>query len=211
MTNPLTTKIESIALSALRPYARNSRTHSQAQIKKIAAALREFGFLNPIVIDADNTILAGHARLEAAKIEGMTAVPCIRASHLSEAQRRAFVIADNRLAEDSGWDADLLREEMAFLSSDSFDMSVLGFEAAQLDAYMGALDEQPFTVPEGHASAPGAPTATKTQNGYAAFTVVFPVEDRKALTAAIKEHQTKHRLPDVASALLHMAGVRKNG
>lgn len=208
---PAHPKIEMLALSALKPYERNSRTHSAAQIEKIAKAIQEFGFLVPVVVDKDGGILAGHARVSAAVKLGLSEVPCLRAAHLTEAQRRAFVIADNRVAEDSGWDQELLRGELAFLSDSGFDLPVLGFELPQIDAMLGALDEGEFVVSGagGAGTANGAAgTATKTQNGFAAFTVVLPVEQKRALTDALRDYQVKHKLADVAAAILHMAGVR---
>lgn len=111
----------------LIPYARNSRTHSEAQITKIAASIKEFGFLNPVIVDGENGIVAGHGRVLAAKKLGMDEVPVIEASHLTEAQRRAYVIADNRLALDAEWDDEMLRVEFAELEGLGFDLDLTGF------------------------------------------------------------------------------------
>lgn len=111
----------------LIPYARNSRTHSDAQVGKIAASIREFGFLNPVIIDGQNGIIAGHGRVMAAQKLGLETVPVIEASHLTEAQRRAYVIADNRLALDAGWDEEMLRVEFAELADMGFDLELTGF------------------------------------------------------------------------------------
>ena len=111
----------------LIPYARNSRTHSDAQVTKIAASIKEFGFLNPVIVDGQNGIIAGHGRVMAAKKLGLEEVPVIDASHLSEAQRRAYVIADNRLALDAGWDEEMLRVEFAELEGLGFDLELTGF------------------------------------------------------------------------------------
>ena len=96
--------IETLAVDSLNPYARNSRTHSDAQIAQIAASVREYGFTNPVLIDADGGIIAGHGRVMAARALGMADVPCIRLAHLTDAQKRAYIIADNRLALNAGWD-----------------------------------------------------------------------------------------------------------
>ena len=98
-------KLEILPIDTLTPYANNARTHSDDQIKKIQASLREFGFVNPVLIDANRGIIAGHGRIEAAKREGMTEVPCVFVEHLTDAQKRAYILADNRLAELAGWDA----------------------------------------------------------------------------------------------------------
>jgi DNA modification methylase len=135
----------------LIPYARNSRTHSEAQVAKIAASIKEFGFLNPIVIDGESGIIAGHGRVMAANKLGLQSVPCIEAVHLSEAQKRAYVIADNRLALDAGWDNDLLKIELQDLDANGFDLSLTGFEVGEIAAFLteptaGLTDED--AVPE---------------------------------------------------------------
>lgn len=122
----------------LIPYARNSRTHSDAQVSKIAASIREFGFLNPVIIDGQNGIIAGHGRVMAAQKLGLETVPVIEASHLTEAQRRAYVIADNRLALDAGWDEEMLRVEFAELADMGFDLELTGFG---LDEVASILDD----------------------------------------------------------------------
>jgi len=118
----------------LIPYARNSRTHSDAQVTKIAASIKEFGFLNPVIVDGENGIVAGHGRVMAAKKLGMDEVPVIEASHLTEAQRRAYVIADNRLALDAGWDDEMLRVEFAELEGLGFDLDLTGFTPEEIAA-----------------------------------------------------------------------------
>ena len=117
----------------LIPYARNSRTHSDEQVTKIAASIKEFGFLNPVIIDGANGIIAGHGRVMAAKKLGLDEVPVIEASHLTEAQRRAYVIADNRLALDAGWDEEMLRVEFAELEGLGFDLELTGFTLDEIE------------------------------------------------------------------------------
>ena len=117
------------------PYARNSRTHSDEQVTKIAASIKEFGFLNPVIIDGANGIIAGHGRVMAAKKLGLDEVPVIEASHLTEAQRRAYVIADNRLALDAGWDEEMLRVEFAELEGSGFDLELTGFTLDEIGAF----------------------------------------------------------------------------
>lgn len=140
------------SVSSLIPYARNSRTHSDEQVGKIAASIKEFGFLNPVIIDGENGIIAGHGRVMAAQKLGMETVPVIEASHLTDAQRRAYVIADNRLALDAGWDEEMLRVEFAELADLGFDLELTGFELDEIDALQvdevaeGLTDED--AVPE---------------------------------------------------------------
>lgn len=125
-------QIEHIHIDALIPYARNSRTHSDEQVAQIAASIKEFGFTSPVLIDGDGGIIAGHGRVMAARKLKLAEVPCIRLGHLTEAQRRAYVIADNRLALNSGWDDAMLRAELADLQSLDFDLQLLGFEDGEL-------------------------------------------------------------------------------
>jgi ParB family transcriptional regulator, chromosome partitioning protein len=130
-------KIEQLAVEALIPYALNSRTHDDAQVAQIASSIREFGFTNPVLIDKDGGIIAGHGRVMAARKLALTKVPCIRMVHLTDTQRRAYVIVDNKLALNAGWDQLLLEGELQGLHSAEFDMGLLGFEAVELQAAMG--------------------------------------------------------------------------
>lgn len=137
------------AVADLIPYARNSRTHSEAQVSKIAASIREFGFLNPVIVDGSSGVIAGHGRIMAAQKLGIETVPVIEASHLTDAQRRAYVIADNRLALDAGWDNEMLRVELEDLADADFDLDVLGFDAGELSEAMGlGADFEPGTEEE---------------------------------------------------------------
>ena len=121
-----------IDVHQLRPWSRNARTHSRKQVRQIADSITTFGFTNPVLIDRENTILAGHGRVEAAKLLGMGAVPCLRLEHMTPAQKRAYVLADNKLALNAGWDEELLAEELqALLCVDlDFDIGVTGFSIA---------------------------------------------------------------------------------
>jgi hypothetical protein len=121
-----------IPTADLIPYARNSRTHSDAQIAKIASSIREFGFINPVVTDGKNGIVAGHGRVMAANKLGLKEIPCVEASHLTEDQKRAYVIADNRMALDAGWDSSLLKLELGDLKQDGFDLVLTGFDFGEL-------------------------------------------------------------------------------
>lgn len=125
-------QIEQVSIEALIPYARNSRTHSDAQVAQIAASIKEFGFTNPVLIDEDGGIIAGHGRTMAARKLGLDEVPCLRLSYLSEAQKKAYVIADNKLALNAGWDDEMLKVELSELKDLDFDLSLIGFDADEL-------------------------------------------------------------------------------
>jgi DNA modification methylase len=145
-------KIETLKTADLIPYARNSRTHSEGQVAQIAGSIREFGFTNPVLIDGDNGIIAGHGRVMAAQKLGLDEVPCIRLDHLTETQRRAYIIADNKLALNSGWDEEMLGLELADLRELDFDINLIGFDADEINALFpeeqteGLTDED--AVPE---------------------------------------------------------------
>lgn len=127
-------QIEPLPLDRLIPYANNSRTHSDEQVAQIAASIREFGFTNPVLIDNDDGIIAGHGRVLAARKLGLEQVPCIRLGHLTEAQRRAYIIADNKLALNAGWDEELLAIELSSLREIDFDLGLMGFNAEEIEA-----------------------------------------------------------------------------
>ena len=128
-------------VSELIPYARNARTHSDKQITQIAASIKEFGFTSPILLDGDNGILAGHGRLEAAKKLKLKTVPTIDLVGLTEAQKRAYVLADNRIALESGWDFDYLVNELKDLKESDFDIDLTGFDETEVNNLLGSVDE----------------------------------------------------------------------
>lgn len=139
-------QIEILPIEGLRPYSRNSRTHSKKQIRQISESIREFGFTNPILIDRQNMILAGHGRAEAAKLLGMANIPCVRLENMTETQKRAYVIADNKLALNAGWDMELLADELKALSLPGLDIDVglTGFSIAEIDGILAdAAPEEP--------------------------------------------------------------------
>lgn len=135
-------KLEYLPITKLSAYETNSRTHSKDQIAQIAASISEFGFTNPVLIDQENTIIAGHGRVEAAKQLGLDEVPCIRLSHLTEFQKKAYVIADNKLALNAGWDELLLRNEVLDLQDLSYDLKLLGFSEEELNAMLADIAEE---------------------------------------------------------------------
>lgn len=132
----MTLKIETRPVADLIPYIANSRTHSDAQVAQIAASIKEFGWTNPILIDGDNTIIAGHGRLLAARKLGMEDVPAIVLDHLSKAQQRALVIADNKLTLNAGWDTDMLEAELKLLMEDDFDLLLTGFDIGEINGIL---------------------------------------------------------------------------
>ncbi|MCC8087275.1 MAG: site-specific DNA-methyltransferase [Clostridium sp.] len=137
-----TTEMQLVPITKLVPYVNNARTHSPEQINKLRSSLREFGFINPVIIDRNYGVIAGHGRILAAKEEGITEVPCVFADHLTEAQKKAYIIADNRMAMDAGWDEELLRVEIEALQGEDFDVSLTGFDDKELaDLFAGENDD----------------------------------------------------------------------
>jgi hypothetical protein len=154
-------RIEMLSPQALKPWAKNARTHSKKQVRQIADSIRRFGFTNPVLIDGSQVILAGHGRVEAAKLIGMIDVPCLRFDHMTEAEKRAYVIADNKLALNAGWDEQLLAEELkGLLAEDAgFDVALTGFSIAEVDTLIEGLSvEDPGDLREDAmpAEAPGS-------------------------------------------------------
>ena len=134
-----TTQMQMVKVSELIPYVNNARTHSQEQVNKLRSSLREFGFVNPVIIDQDKNVIAGHGRLMAAKEEGITEVPCVLVDYLTDAQKKAYILADNRYAQDAGWDEELLRLEIEALEGMDFDVSLTGFNEDEIsDLFAGA-------------------------------------------------------------------------
>ena len=138
--------IKELSISSLKPYPRNARTHSRKQIKQIAASIERFGFTNPVLVSDDGEIIAGHGRVEAAKLLGWKQVPTIALSHLSETERRAYVLADNKLALNAGWDKEILAIELQALSDLNFDVELTGFSLAEIDL---VIDEAGEADPDG--------------------------------------------------------------
>ena len=146
--------IKKVSTGDLIPYARNSRTHSDTQVAQIAASIKEFGFINPVIVDGDNGIIAGHGRVLAARKLGLKEVPVIEADHLTDTQKRAYIIADNKLALNAGWDDEMLRLEIAELDAMEFDVDLLGFDADELSGFLDSEEQttegltDPDDVPE---------------------------------------------------------------
>lgn len=176
-------KIEQLPTADLIPYARNTRTHSPEQVAQIAGSIREFGFTNPILIDGENGIIAGHGRVMAASKLGLAKVPCIRLAHLTDTQKRAYIIADNKLALNAGWDEEMLALELGELKDEDFDLSLIGFDEAEL----GDLFAEP--APEAAGSGESGAGSLSAKFGIPPFSVLNAREgwwqDRKRAWLAL--------------------------
>jgi len=160
MTDSYKKQIVLVKIEELIPYARNARTHSDAQVAQVAASIKEFGWTNPVLIDGEKGIIAGHGRVLAARKLGMSEVPCIELSHLTKSQKRAYILADNKLAENAGWDMELLKIELGELGGDGFDLSLTGFDE---DFLKGLLeDSEGLTDPD---ETPEPPSEPVTRHG----------------------------------------------
>lgn len=136
-----TTEMKLIETSKLIPYVNNARTHSPAQVMKLRSSLREFGFINPVIIDRDLNVIAGHGRIMAAKEEGIKEIPCVFVDYLTEAQKKAYILADNRMAMDAGWDEELLKIEIEALQAEAFDIGLTGFDEKEIADLFASGDD----------------------------------------------------------------------
>ena len=136
-----TTEMKLISTAELIPYVNNARTHSGEQINKLRSSLREFGFINPVIIDREYNVIAGHGRIMAAKAESIEKVPCVFVDYLTEAQKKAYILADNRMAMDAGWDEELLRVEIEALQAEAFDIGLTGFDDKEIADLFASDDE----------------------------------------------------------------------
>lgn len=156
------TEIKELSVNDLIPYINNSRTHDETQVNQIAASIKEFGFLNPVIVDGAHGIIAGHARIMAAKKLGLKTIPCLEASHLSEAQKKAYIIADNKLALNAGWDDSILRIELETLKELDFDLTLTGFSLEELEDFeIEELDPEFDEDADGEITEPPADPITK--------------------------------------------------
>ena len=156
-----TTEMQLVDINKLIPYVNNARTHNAQQINKLRSSLREFGFINPVIIDCDFNVIAGHGRIMAAKEEGISKVACVFVDYLTEAQKKAYILADNRMAMDAGWDEELLKVEIEALQAEDFDLSLTGFDEKELAGFFDTSDnakEDDFDVD----TELGKPPVTKT-------------------------------------------------
>lgn len=154
-------ELEYVSIDALIPYARNSRTHSDAQVAQIAVSIKEFGFTNPVLIDETGGIIAGHGRTMAARKLGLDKVPCLRLSYLSEAQKKAYIIADNKLALNAGWDDEMLKVELSELKDLDFDLALTGFDANELTNLLKPEQVEGLTDEDAVPDAPETPVTVE--------------------------------------------------
>ena len=153
-------RYENVKIADLTPYENNARTHSDEQIDKIARSIKEFGFINPVIVDTQKGIIAGHGRVLGAKQLGMNEVPCIFVENLTNAQKRAYIIADNKLALDAGWDDEILRNEIFSLDKYGYDISFTGFDLNDFD-----VEQDDIEFDEDIGEAPQLPTEAKSKTG----------------------------------------------
>ena len=166
MTMPqITLAIERLPIDRVLPYTGNARTHSDAQVAQIAGSIAEFGFVNPVLVDGRDIIIAGHGRVMAARKLGLTEVPVVRLEHLTDVQRRALTLADNRIAEAAGWDERLLSEELARLADEDFKLEILGFDDAELKDLLGDDTDTPAAEVGDADDVPDAPTVAVSRTG----------------------------------------------
>jgi len=192
-------KVERRSISDLIPYARNSRTHSQDQVKQIAASMKEWGWTNPVLIDEENGIIAGHGRVMAAELLGYEDIPCMVAEGWSEAQKRAYVIADNKLALNADWDSEMLTIELKELSELNIDISVLGFEISKdsenLESDIFLFDDDNSKISEFY-------EPSKAEEGYAEMALVMKIENKKILIETINRIKQDHGVSSNEDAIM---------
>ena len=170
-----------VPLTKLVPYVNNARTHSPEQINKLRSSLREFGFINPVIIDRDYGIIAGHGRVLAAKEEGITEIPCVFVDYLTEAQKKAYIIADNRMALDAGWDEELLRVEIEALQGEGFDLGLTGFDEKELADLFKGEEEGVLTLCL-HMLCANAVLSQDEVDNFIAFAEILGVDEERANT-----------------------------
>lgn len=198
-------KIEKVTTDKLIPYARNSRTHSEQQVAQIAGSIREFGFTNPVLIDNENGIIAGHGRVMAAQKLGLKEVPCIRLSHLTETQRKAYVIADNKLALNSGWDEQMLGLELADLRELDFDLGLLGFDAVSIESFLNP-PEPYIEVAEvtGQGRSMQEAKEDYSESIIRQIILVYPIEEYDAVIEAMGQYAEQHGLANNTEVVNHL-------
>lgn len=197
-------QIEQVELNKLIPYARNSRTHNEAQVAQIAASIREFGFNNPVLIGFDNDIIAGHGRVLAAQKLGIDKVPCLRLEHLTETQKRAYVIADNRIALNAGWDEEMLKLELADLKETEIDLEILGFSTAELEMFTQIGQETETITNEDNVRTPKENAENLEDASVRQIILVYPLEEYTKIVEAMGEHAEKFGLSNNTEVVSHL-------
>ena len=191
-----------VALDKLTPDPRNARTHPPQQVARLAGSIKEFGFLQPVIINEDNRIIAGHGRVEAARTAGLEKVPCIQVDHLSETQERAYVLADNKLAQMAEWDLDMLENEVKALQGLDFDLDVTGFTEEEIQQELGSLKE--VTDLDHHSM-----TMKERQEGYdeSAFRqiiLIYQADEYDAVINALGDYAEQNGLSDNCEVVNHL-------
>ena len=189
-------QVSQTSLSELIPYINNSRTHSDQQISQIAASIKEFGFNNPILIDGDNGIIAGHGRVLAAQKLKLEKVPTIELSHLTESQRKAYIIADNKLALNSGWDSKTLKSEIFELNNQEFDLTILGFKEGELDNFLFDDDSEEIELEE------EIEGSIEQINDIKMVQLFFDPKNYEIFQASIESIISKHNCKTISDAVL---------
>ena len=190
-------KIQKSKTAHLVPYARNSRTHSESQVAQIAGSIKEFGFTNPVLIDDFNTIIAGHGRVLAAQLLGLEEIPTIVLENLTETQRKAYVIADNKIALNAGWDEEMLKLELQDLSEAKYDFKLLGFSEAEFEIYSKQPDEPEET---------DIPTE---DSNVRQIIVNYPLEEYAEIIEKMSNYAEKFALSNNTEVLNHL--LESNG
>lgn len=173
-------RYENVPINELKPYKNNARTHNEKQIEKIANSIQEFGFINPVLIDSNYGIIAGHGRVLGASRLGMEEVPCLFIEDLTEEQKRAYILADNKLALDAGWDYDLLKLELEELDNLDFDITLTGFDDLNFDIF--SMDE--LSEIDGY-------NENEDDREFFTKTFTFPTEKKKQIICYLKKHQNE--------------------
>ena len=196
-----------VSLDKLIPDPRNARTHPPHQVARLVGSIKEFGFLQPVIINEDNRIIAGHGRVEAARAAGLEKVPCIQVDHLSATQERAYVLADNKLAQMAEWDLDMLANEVKELQGLDFDLDLTGFTEEELQQELGSMED--VTDLEHNSM-----TMKERQEGYdeSAFRqiiLIYQADDYDAVINALGDYAEKHGLADNCEVVNHL--LESNG
>lgn len=189
----------------LIPHPHNSRQHSEEQVQQVMNSMRHWGFTIPVLVDESNTIIAGHCRVRAAEGLELDQIPTMVARGWSQEQVRAYIIADNRLSELGTWNPEMLRDEINFLNDADFTLPLLGFDDVQIEAHLNDLDDNLFEI-SGAETTNTKPhnTPTKTQEGYAVFSVVLPVAHRNAVNQTIRAYMEANDIPSMGDAFVKM-------
>jgi hypothetical protein len=196
-------KLESVPIEALIPYARNARKHSDEQVAQLAASIREFGFNAPVLVDSENGIIAGHGRVLAARKLALTEVPCIRLGHLNENQRRAYILADNKLALNAEWDEEMLGLELSDLRTEDFDLNLTGFNGDAIERFLNPPQPEEAAV-----SGSGKTMADSFENYDESIVrqiiLIYTVSQYEAVIEALGDYAEKNALSNNTEVLNHL-------